>query len=52
LNSKVAGLDGRMAGIEGRLSQIPNVWQTIALLATLLIGLSGIVFTASRFLHP
>ncbi len=52
LDGRFQGLDGRLAGIEGRLSQIPNVWQTIAILATLLIGLSGVLLTASRFFHP
>jgi hypothetical protein len=52
LKAKVADLDGRMAGIEGRLSQIPNVRQTMAISATLLIGMSGVFFAASRFFHP
>jgi hypothetical protein len=52
LEGRMAGLEGRMAGIEGRLSQIPTVSQSIAILATLLIGMSGVLFTASRLFHP
>jgi hypothetical protein len=42
----------KVAHIDGRLANIPTFWQTLALMATLLIGLSGIIFSASRFLHP
>jgi chromosome segregation ATPase len=48
----VTELRGKVAHIDGRLANIPTVWQTIAILASLLVGLSGIIFTASRFLHP
>jgi hypothetical protein len=44
--------DFRIVGIEGRLSQIPTGWQTKAILATLLVGMSGVLFTASRLVHP
>ena len=47
-----ADLAAKVAHIDGRVSNIPTTWQTIAILSSLLIGISAIVFTASRFLHP
>ncbi len=52
LTAKVANVEGRILGIDGRLSQIPTTWQIVAILATLLIGIAGLIFTASRVLHP
>lgn len=48
---RLGGVEGQLAGVEGRLSMIPNIWQTLALLATLLIGLSGIMFTSAKLFH-
>ena len=42
----------RLAGVEGRFSSIPSTWQIIGILGALLIGIPGIVFSASKFLHP
>jgi tRNA A58 N-methylase Trm61 len=42
----------KLAHLDGRISNIPTTWQTLAILATLLIGLSGIMFTTAKFLHP
>lgn len=42
----------KVAHIDGGLANVPTFWQTLALIATLLIGIAGIIFTASRFLHP
>jgi len=52
IKGRVQAIDGRLAGIEGRFAYIPTTWQMIGILGTLLIGISGVVFTASRFLHP
>jgi len=52
IEGRISGIDGRFSGIEGRLSMIPTTWQIVAILATLLIGLSGIIFATSKFLHP
>jgi len=59
LSGKLGAIDGRLAGIEGRISsvewrlnQIPGHWQMLGLIATLLIGLAGLMFTAGKFLHP
>ena len=42
----------KVAHIDGRLENIPTFWQTLALQATLLLGIAGLIFTSSRFLHP
>jgi len=42
----------KVAHIDGRLANIPTFWQTIALITTLLIGIAGLIFTASRLFHP
>ena len=49
-----AGFDLRekAAHIDGRLANIPTFWQTLALIATLLIGIAGLLFTSSKVLHP
>ena len=52
VEARLAGLDGRFLGVEGRFSSIPSTWQIIGILGALLIGISGIVFSASKFLHP
>jgi chromosome segregation ATPase len=42
----------KVAHIDGRLANIPTFWQTLALQATLLLGIAGLIFTSSRLLHP
>jgi hypothetical protein len=42
----------KAAHIDGRLANIPTFWQTITLIATLLLSIAGLIFTASRFFHP
>ena len=42
----------KVAHIDGRLNNIPTFWQTFSLMAMLLLGIAGLIFTASRFLHP
>lgn len=39
-----------VARIDGRLSNIPTTWQIVAILAALLFGVSGLLFTAGNFL--
>jgi hypothetical protein len=52
IDGRFAAVDGQLDGIKGRLALIPSVWQTIAILSTLLIGLSGLILTTAKFLHP
>jgi hypothetical protein len=52
LSVKVASIEGRMSGLEGRFSQIPTTWQIIAIFATFLIGLTGLLFASAKFFHP
>ena len=52
LRIEMAKLEGRLSGIEGRLLSVPTTWQIVTILGTLLLGLSGIIFTASKFFHP
>jgi hypothetical protein len=39
-----------VAEIKGRLNSIPTTWQTVAILATLLIGIAGLVVATNNFL--
>ena len=52
VQADIGEIRGRLAGIEGRFSQIPTVWGMLGIIATLLIGLAGLMFTAGKFLHP
>lgn len=61
---RFSSVEGRLTGIEtslaakassadlrdlsGRVSSIPTTWQTIAIIAALLVGISGISFTISK----
>ena len=51
LRAEVAKIDGRVEGMDKRLAAIPNTWQVISILAALLVGIAGIVFTAGKFLR-
>ncbi|WP_114955207.1 hypothetical protein [Flaviflagellibacter deserti] len=48
----LARLDGRFDGFDKRLQMIPNVWQTIAIMSSMLIGMAGIIFATANFLRP
>ena len=48
----LARIEGRFDGFDKRLQLIPNVWQTIAILSTLLIGMAGIIYAAANLLRP
>lgn len=52
VQADIGEIKGRLAGIEGRFSQIPTIWGMLGIIATLLIGLAGLMFTAGKFLHP
>ena len=66
MSSRLAGIDGRLTGLEGRLAgidarissvearfqYIPTTWQVITIMATLLIGLSGVIFATGNYLRP
>ena len=52
VKADVARVDGRLDGIDKRFAMIPTTWQTISIIAMLLLGISGIIFTAGRFLRP
>ena len=51
INGRLEGIDKRIAGVEGRFSQVPTIWGMLGILATLLIGLTGIIFTVGKYLH-
>ena len=52
LTGRLGDISERLAHIDGRLANIPTTRQLLAILASLLIGIVGIIFAASRFLHP
>ncbi len=59
LTGKLGAIDGRLAGIEGRITttegrfnQVPTIWGMLGVVATLLIGIAGLMFTAGKFFHP
>ncbi len=47
-----AEMKGRLSGIEGRFNQVPTIWGMLGVVATLLIGIAGLMFTAGKFFHP
>jgi len=49
---QVTELTVKIATLDGRVANLPSTWQIIAILAALLFGVSGIAFTAARFMHP
>ncbi len=51
-STSLADLREKVAHIDGRLANIPTFWQTILLMATLLVGIAGLLFTASKVFHP
>jgi chromosome segregation ATPase len=52
LNAEAARLGARFEGIDKRLASIPTTWQIVAILATLLIGISGIILATGRYFRP
>ena len=52
VKADVAAVKSDVARIDGRLDGIPTTWQIISIIAMLLVGIAGIVFTAGRFLRP
>lgn len=65
---RLSNIDGRLTGIEktldakastadvrelsGKVSNIPTTWQTVAIIAALLVGIGGLSFTISRLAEP
>lgn len=52
LSGKLGAIDGRLSGIEGRFNQVPTIWGMLGIVATLLIGIAGLMFTPGKFFHP
>jgi hypothetical protein len=52
LTGKLGAIEGRLSGIEGRFNQVPTIWGMLGIVATLLIGIAGLMFTAGKFFHP
>ena len=52
VKSDIARIDGRLDGLEKRFAMIPTTWQTISIVAGLMLGITGILFAAGRFLRP
>ena len=48
ISREVGELKGLISGLEKRFSAIPTTWQIIAILATLMIGLFGLFYTANN----
>ncbi len=52
VQSDIAEMKGRLTGVEGRFTQVPTIWGMLGIVATLLIGIAGLMFTAGKFFHP
>ena len=57
MSGRLAGIEGHLTGIditsvEARFQYIPTTWQIITIMATLLIGLSGVIFATGNYLRP
>jgi len=52
IDGRLSGIEGRITTTEGRFNQVPTIWGMLGVIATLLIGLAGLMFTAGKFLHP
>lgn len=67
-SERLGGIEGRLTGIEkilemkastadlrevaGTVKMIPNIWQTLAIMAGLLVGVSGLAFTIAKWAAP
>ena len=52
LKADVLHMDEGVDGVDMRFAAIPTTWQIISILAVLLLGIAGIIFTAGRYFHP
>lgn len=51
INGRLEGIDKRIGGVEGRFSQVPTIWGMLGILATLMLGMAGLIFTAGKYLR-
>jgi hypothetical protein len=52
IDGRLSGIEGRIGSVEGRFNQVPTIWGMLGIVATLLIGMAGLIFTAGKFFHP
>jgi hypothetical protein len=52
MKGRLSGIEGRIGSVEGRFNQVPTIWGMLGIVATLLIGIAGLMFTAGKFFHP
>jgi len=52
IEGRLSGIEGRITTTEGRFNQVPTIWGMLGIVATLLIGMAGLMFTAGKFFHP
>jgi hypothetical protein len=50
LDSRASHIEGRLDGIEKRFDQIPTVWGLLGILATLIIGITGLMVAYGQFI--
>ena len=48
----VAEIKGRLTGLEDRFGSLPTTWQMVSIIATMLVGIAGIVFVAGSYFSP
>lgn len=44
----LAPIEAKLSGLEGRVAGIPTTWQTIAIVAALLVGIAGVSFSVAK----
>lgn len=57
LDSKLATTDltpieARIGTLDGKVSNIPTVWQTLAIMAGLMVGVGSLAFTLAKLARP
>jgi hypothetical protein len=52
MKGRLSGIEGRIGSVEGRFNQVPTIWGMLGIVATLLIGIAGLMFTAGKLFHP
>lgn len=50
--SELTPIEAKIGTIDGKVSNIPTVWQMIALMAALLAGVSGLAIAIVRLARP
>lgn len=51
-DGRLAGIEGRIGSIDSRLNALPTTWHILGILATMLIGITGIIFAVGNFIKP